>query len=235
PEEALEWVRRGDAFDIGLLDVQLPGMDGLTLARKLREQRNADSLPLILLTSVRQRTAILRADRCSTLLKSIKPAALFEALLAALPSSTVRSTQPSAAGQFDAGLGERFPMRILLAEDNVVNQKVASVMLGKFGYRVDIVGNGQEALDALQRQSYDVILMDVQMPEMDGLEATRRICLDLPAGQRPEIIAMTANARAEDVAECLGAGMDSVLTKPVSVDDLRSLLKGAIARKKAKP
>jgi CheY-like chemotaxis protein len=115
-------------------------------------------------------------------------------------------------------------MRILVAEDNLVNQRVASLILGRFGYRPDIVGNGSEALAAVQRQSYDLVLMDVQMPEMDGLEATRRICQEFPTGQRPEIIAMTAHARPEDLQECLAAGMDGMLTKPMSIDKLRLLL-----------
>ncbi len=123
-------------------------------------------------------------------------------------------------------------MRILLAEDNVVNQRVAAVILGRFGYRVDIVGNGEEALSAVRRQSYDLVLMDVQMPEMDGLEATQRICLEFPKDARPEIVAMTANARPQDVQECLAAGMDGVLTKPVSVDELRALLERSAGRRK---
>ena len=111
-----------------------------------------------------------------------------------------------------------------------MNQKVATVILGRLGYRADVVGNGREALEAIGRQSYD--LMDVQMPEMDGLEATQWICKELPKDQRPEIVAMTANARPEDVQECLAAGMDGVLTKPVSVDDLRALLEKSAGRSK---
>jgi CheY-like chemotaxis protein len=123
-------------------------------------------------------------------------------------------------------------MRILVAEDNVVNQRVASVILGRFGYRADIVSNGVEALEALRRQSYDLVLMDVQMPEMDGLEATRRISLEFSPSQRPEIVAMTANARQQDVLECLSAGMDRVLTKPVAVEELRTILEQSAARRK---
>src|SRR6185295_16595083 len=132
----------------------------------------------------------------------------------------------------DATLGERLPMRILVADDNIVNQRVASVMLGRFGYQADIVANGKEALEAVRQQSYDLVLMDVQMPEMDGLEATQKICGELPKQQRPAIVAMTANARPEEVQECLAAGMEGVLTKPVSVQDLRALLESSGGRKR---
>ncbi|HEX4346900.1 MAG TPA: response regulator [Vicinamibacterales bacterium] len=178
----------------------------------------------ILLTYPGQLAGIPRGEGITTLFKPIKPLALFNALLASLArESSVQRPAPEER-QFDASLGERFPMRILLAEDNVVNQRVATVLLSKFGYRADIVGNGEEAIGAVRRQAYDLVLMDVQMPEMDGLEATRRICSEIAKETRPEIIAMTANARPQDVQDCLGAGMDGVLTKPVSVDELRSLL-----------
>ena len=111
-------------------------------------------------------------------------------------------------------------IRILLAEDNVVNQKVATHLLDRIGYRADIAANGLEVLEALKRQSYDVVLMDVQMPEMDGLEATRRICREWPANQKPRIIAMTANAMQGDREKCLAAGMDDYITKPVRREEL---------------
>ena len=202
-----------------MLDMQLPGVDGQTLARNVRELRDEAALPLILLTSVGQLTSAASANRSTTLFKPIKPSALFDALLNAAGGHARSRTPASPESQFDPTLGERLPLRILLAEDNVVNQRVASVLLGRFGYRVDIVGNGEEALGAVRRQSYDLVLMDVQMPEMDGLEATQRICAEIAKPHRPEIVAMTANARPEDVDECLAAGMDGVLTKPVSVDE----------------
>ena len=120
-------------------------------------------------------------------------------------------------------------IRILLAEDNVVNQKVATHLLDRIGYRADIAANGLEVLEALKRQSYDVVLMDVQMPQMDGLEATRRICRDWPANKKPKIIAMTANAMQGDREKCLEAGMDDYITKPVRREEL------AIALSKCPP
>jgi CheY-like chemotaxis protein len=155
---------------------------------------------------------------------------------AALACDAATPATPPAPDGFDLDLARRSPLRILLAEDNVVNQRVASVILGKFGYDADVVGNGREALEAMARASYDLVLMDVQMPELDGLEATRRIRATPARAHRPSIIAMTANARQEDVQECLAAGMDGVLTKPVSVADLRVLLqKLATARASETP
>jgi CheY-like chemotaxis protein len=123
-------------------------------------------------------------------------------------------------------LAERLPLRILLAEDNAVNQKVALRMLDRLGYRADLAATGVEAVAAVRSRPYDVVLMDLQMPEMDGLEATRRIRAVTPA-HRPRIIAMTANAMATDREHCLAAGMDDYVSKPVRLDDLRAALERA--------
>ena len=116
-------------------------------------------------------------------------------------------------------LAEQVPLRILLAEDNIVNQKVALQLLKRLGYRADVAGNGLEVLAALHRQSYDVVLMDVQMPELDGLSTTRRICQQWPS-LRPWIIAMTANAMQGDREECLEAGMNDYVSKPIRLEQL---------------
>jgi len=118
-------------------------------------------------------------------------------------------------------------IKVLLAEDNVVNQRVALRLLERLGYRVDVAGNGVEVLQALERQSYDVVLMDVQMPEMDGLEASREICKTLAPGKKPWIIAMTANAMEGDREACLAAGMNDYLCKPVQMTTLRKVLERA--------
>ena len=121
----------------------------------------------------------------------------------------------------DPQLAARHPLRILLAEDNVVNQKLALRLLQQMGYRADVASNGLEAVESVARQHYDVVLMDVQMPEMDGLEASRRLNAN---GARPRIVAMTANAMEGDREMCLAAGMDDYLTKPIRVDELVAAL-----------
>jgi len=141
-----------------------------------------------------------------------------------------KATPIAAAHHLDPHLAEEMPLRILLAEDNMVNQKLAVQLLAKMGYRPDVAGNGLEAIQALERQRYDVVLMDVQMPEMDGLEATRRICRRWPRDARPFIIAMTADAMQGDREKCLNAGMNEYVTKPVQVAALVEALKRARPR-----
>jgi CheY-like chemotaxis protein len=121
-------------------------------------------------------------------------------------------------------MAARLPLHILLVEDNAVNQKLALRLLSQMGYRADVAGNGLEAIQALERQDYDVVLMDVQMPEMDGLEATRPIRKRLPDERQPRILAMTANAMQGDREACLEAGMDDYISKPIRVEELISVL-----------
>jgi len=132
----------------------------------------------------------------------------------------------------DRQMAERLPLRILVAEDNAVNQKLALRLLSQMGYRADVAGNGLEAIQAVERQPYDVVVMDVQMPEMDGLEASRQICSRWHAAQRPRIIAMTANAMQGDREMCLEAGMDDYVSKPIRVEELVAALcrRGGIDR-----
>jgi CheY-like chemotaxis protein len=130
----------------------------------------------------------------------------------------------SARATMDRGMAERHPLRILLAEDNLVNQKLALRLLQQMGYRADLASNGAEALAAVERERYDIVLMDVQMPELDGLEAARRIVARWPHGERPRIVAMTANAMQGDRDACLAAGMDDYLTKPIRVEQLIAAL-----------
>lgn len=224
---ALEWIRRGDPFDVAILDMQMPDMDGVALATAIRAHRDADVLPLVMLTSMGRREQGDQAHFAAFLAKPIKQSQMHDVLMdifAVLP----RTAAPALPTQrLDAHLAERMPLRILIAEDNMVNQKLAVKLLTKMGYRPDVAGNGLEAIQALERQRYDMILMDVQMPEMDGLEATRHICRRWPRITRPFIIAMTADAMQGDREKCLDAGMDDYVTKPVQVIALVEALKRA--------
>jgi CheY-like chemotaxis protein/HPt (histidine-containing phosphotransfer) domain-containing protein len=231
PSEALSWVRQGETFDVALLDMQLPAMTGVALAaaihRELQMAGRPDApLPVVLLTSGPVGAETQSADVSAVLAKPIKPSHLFDVLasLFVLEAVTQPGRDETLKPEFDAGMGSRLPLRILLAEDNAINQQVALSFLERLGYRADVAANGLEVLGALRRQPYDVVLMDVQMPEMDGLEATRRIrqlpAFELAAGTQPRIIAMTANAMREDYDNCLAAGMDEYISKPVQVEDL---------------
>jgi CheY-like chemotaxis protein len=204
----------------------MPEMDGLGLAIEIRKYRTPQALPLIMLTSVAHRPRDLKVSEVqfsAYLNKPIKPNALFDVLLHAM--QIVPLDKPAHRPvALDCKLAETLPLKILVAEDNTVNQKVVQQLLAHLGYRADVVANGIEVLDALERQNYDVILMDVQMPEMDGLEATRRLRARFGATGSPRVIAMTANAMPGDREKCLAAGMDSYVSKPVELDDIRAVL-----------
>jgi CheY-like chemotaxis protein/HPt (histidine-containing phosphotransfer) domain-containing protein len=226
-QEALAQVQAGVPFEVAILDMQMPDMDGLMLAEQLRRYQNAQELALVMLTSLGRREIDTQGLEFAAFLhKPIKPSQLYNALFSLFAEQARSVLKPTEAtgGQFDAGLSQRLPLHILLAEDNTVNQKLALRLLEGMGYRADVAGNGLEALEALQRQSYDVILMDVQMPEMDGLEASRAIHEGWKASQRPRIVAMTANAMQGDREECLAAGMDDYLPKPIQVKALQEAL-----------
>jgi len=231
PLEALDWVRRGDAFDVALLDLQMPGMDGLTLAAEMGREReelpgSSAPLPVILLTSGQWGGAADGLEVVAFLTKPIKPSQLYNVLVQLFAEQTQEMPRPDRMREspFDAEMARRLPLRILVAEDNVINQQVALSFLERLGYRADVAANGLEVLASLRRQPYDVVLMDVQMPELDGLEATRRIRQlspeELAADAQPRIIAMTANALKEDCDICLAAGMDDYVSKPVQVEEL---------------
>jgi signal transduction histidine kinase/CheY-like chemotaxis protein len=222
PHEALAWVRQGDPFDLAIIDMHMPEMDGITLAESLRSLHPMENFPFILLSSLGGDAGELQSDLfAACLIKPIRPSALFDILLNIFAEQPLRPEHTTPARPaLDLEMAIRHPLRILVAEDNVVNQKLALRLLSQMGYRADVAANGLEVLQAVDRQSYDVILMDVQMPEMDGLEATRCLCTRLSAMQRPRIIAMTANAMQGDREMCLEAGMDDYLSKPIRVEEL---------------
>jgi CheY-like chemotaxis protein len=201
----------------------MPGMDGATLARTIRAAGH--TLPLVLFSSHGRKEATDSIFN-ATLAKPLRQSQLFDTLVSLLAhEDTPKAAPATAKPRMDAQMAERHPLRILLAEDNVVNQKLALRLLQQMGYRADVASNGIEAVECVARQPYDVVLMDVQMPEMDGLEATRRIVTRWPSpATRPRIVAMTANAMQGDREECLAAGMDDYVTKPIRVDALVAAL-----------
>ncbi len=228
PIEALDWIIRGDPFDVALLDMQMPDMDGLALAVEIRKERDAQTLPLAMLTSLgRQEADANDGEFAAFLTKPIKPSLLYGALMGIFADRTHLEAghREMSRPQFDPEMARRRPLRILLAEDNAVNQKLTLRLLERLGYRADLAANGLEVLEALRRQTYDVILMDVQMPELDGLEATRAIHREMTHGRYPRIIAMTAGAMKEDRDACLAAGMDDYISKPIRVNELVEALK----------
>jgi signal transduction histidine kinase/DNA-binding response OmpR family regulator len=230
PSEALELVASG-GFDVVVIDRRMPAMDGVELARRIRA--GDGTTPLVLLNTVFRGAGEDTASRergdlacfAAVVGKPVKPNVLGEALVHALsgPPSKPATPPPEVQSAADPGSAETPAGRILLAEDNRVNQKVALKLLERLGYRADVAENGLEVVAALSRRQYDIILMDVQMPDMDGLEATRRV-RDLPEDVQPRIIAMTANATQEDRAACFAAGMDDFLSKPVVAAQLAAAL-----------
>jgi PAS domain S-box-containing protein len=253
-QQALELLSSGEYFDVALLDVQMPGMDGYELAARIRQSHDAAKLPLLVLTS--QGMDGLRSRElgvAQTLSKPIKSAQLMAALTRVLdrlgtgqrsigtPSGVTSQSAPQPQASSTATgkkLADHYPLRILLAEDNLVNQRVAMLILQGLGYKIELAVNGALALAMLQEaadtQPFDLVLMDVQMPEMDGLEATRRIRSDVSATKQPQIVAMTANAMEGDREACLAAGMDDYLSKPIKPMALAQALEAAAERRRAK-
>ncbi len=218
--EALALLENGETFDIAVLDMQMPEMDGVELSRKIHSLEKHQSLPQVLLSSMGGRE-IDTDDFSAVLIKPVKAALLIDTLSRVFGGTLRATAQVKAIVDKDAAM--RHPLKILLAEDNVVNQKVALKILDRMGYRADVASNGKEAVDAVARQRYDVVLMDVQMPEMDGVEATT-IIRDRFGADRPWIIALTANALQGDRERYLGVGMDDYLSKPIRVEELAAVL-----------
>ncbi|MDP5016457.1 MAG: response regulator [Dolichospermum sp.] len=218
-------------LDMEILDMEMPEMDGLTLGKEIRKLPNCHLLPLIMLTSIGtnqidDKSKVGNINFAAYLNKPIKKSYLANILIKIFSNDMIPKEHnlSSTSSQFNSHLAEQLPLKILLAEDNVVNQKVAVNILQRLGYRPDVAANGLEVLIALRRQHYDVVLMDIQMPEMDGLTATQKICEEWPLSSRPWIIAMTANAMQGDREKCLEIGMNDYTTKPIRLEDLTRAL-----------
>jgi PAS domain S-box-containing protein len=232
--EALTVLRQPVHFDVALLDIPADDMDGMSHAAALHTIRPPQQLPLIVWVSVAQRRMIRRqqeesgqplpTELAAMLLKPMRPGAL-AAALRTIVQQEKQEPHPASDHAVNPFMGHTNPLRILLAEDNRLNQRVALRFLERMGYCADIAVTGVEVLEALQQHRYDLVLMDVQMPEMDGIEATRRIRAQWPAEQQPHIIAMTAHAMEGDREWCLSVGMDDYIGKPIHIETLVDRLK----------
>jgi len=226
--EALAWMRGGDRFDLILLDASIGEVDPADLVRRIRALPGNTTVPIVLLGTLRH--AITLGAECAdetlatVLVKPVKPARLLQIVAGMTSGVGARREAEPQPSVVDGKLADRLPLRILIAEDNRINQKVALKLLERIGYRADVAANGIEVVSALERQTYDVVLMDVQMPEMDGLEATRVIRERWARDAAPRIVAMTANAMRDDRERCLAVGMDDFISKPVVLSQLASAL-----------
>ena len=231
PREALDLLRGGETFDFGILDLKMPGMDGVALASEIHKLPVGAMMPLVLLVPMGQHSDTPSETHLvfgHTVAKPVKPAQLCEVLVRTLLSPKA-AARPAPPPKTDQPLAKRIPIRILLCDDNAINQKVATRIVQQLGYQPGLANNGREALDSLDRQPYDLILMDVMMPEMDGLEATRLIRERQKSGapnysSRIVIVALTAHAMQGDREKCLAAGMDDYLAKPIRPADVRQVI-----------
>jgi CheY-like chemotaxis protein len=228
--DALAMLAEGEHFDVAVLDMHMPDMDGSMLAAEIRQLRSAEDMPLILLSSLGGRDAVRNSSLFTALLtKPAKPHQLLESL-ASLFRTDTPGPRPVTAHPFVAAAvaAATRPERLLLAEDNVVNQKVALLMLAKLGFRADVAADGNETMEAVLRQHYDIVFLDVQMPVLDGFEVARRLHERWPERRdRPWIIAITANAMQGDREACLAAGMDDYISKPIKTAELAAALERA--------
>jgi len=226
-EAALALLEKDQKCDVLVLDMQMPGMDGLELAGEIRKLPSFKNVPIIILTSLTYYQNARSQDKLfAYLTKPVKSAQLHDVLLGLMgPKLEPMTVKPITISQsIDSQFAEQYPLRLLAAEDNPVNQKVLLYILERLGYEAEIVENGVEVLQALEEKEYDVVLMDIQMPEMDGLEATERIRAAEPGYPDLRIIAMTAYAFQEDAERCIAAGMDDYISKPIQIEALMSAL-----------
>jgi CheY-like chemotaxis protein/nitrogen-specific signal transduction histidine kinase len=233
-EQALEWLRSGERFDVAVLDMQMPHLDGIGLAEEIRRIPGL-RMPLVLLTSMGEHIHPenpMKAGFVGVLTKPVKPAQLRAALSRAV-SGAVSGPVPkqATAGKLDPTLAQRLPLRILICDDNAINQKVGFRLLQQMGYTADLVSSGEEALATLDRKAFDLVFMDVMMPGLGGFETTR-IIRDRQArsseytcyNPQMAVIAMTASAMQGDREKCLAAGMDDYIAKPVRPEDFRRIV-----------
>ncbi|RPI66230.1 MAG: response regulator, partial [Ignavibacteriales bacterium] len=223
--QALDLIKEGAKFDLAILDYNMPVMNGTELAMEIRKTQHGMSMPLIILTSMGKRYSTVNPKELKLsafLSKPIKQAHLYETITSVLSGpervhKKIQSKESTSSSKIKQ-------LKILIAEDNAINQKVTLKILEKMGYRADIAATGLEVLDAVRRIPYDLILMDILMPELDGYDTARMLNSELPAEKKPKIIAMTANAVSGEREKCLNAGMDDFICKPIRPIDLKEIL-----------
>ena len=224
PEEAIAAVKAGRPFDIALVEHRVPAVDGVQISTSLRGMRRSDQMPIVLISSAPPGPAETAAADSgviqATLTKPVPPRTPHDVMIqvggrGAQPQEAQSTVEPGA-------------LRVLIADDNALNQNLLKRLVAKLGHSADVVSNGREAVAAVAQTPYDAVLMDVLMPEMDGLVAAEAICRRWPRGNRPRLIALTAMAGPGDQERCLRAGFDDYMSKPVRMDDLTDTLKTAV-------
>jgi len=227
---ALDWLKGPESFDVAVLDYEMPGINGLKLAETIRKLPNRQGLYLILLSPLGERAA--GGDRTcidACLFKPALASRLSHALSLAF-SAGRRLPAEAEPKSRDASFAAEHPLRILVADDNLLNQKVAVSLLAKLGYHADVVGDGVEAVEAVKRTPYDLVLMDIQMPSLDGEQAAIRIRKEVPAQRQPKIVAVTANVLMGDPERYLSSGMDEFIPKPIRLEQLAEVIRLAHPR-----
>lgn len=239
PKQAVQWVDSGERFDLALLDMQMPELDGANLAEKLH--LHDPSMPMLILSSLGTKIDPLPAGVQDMLSKPVRPSTLFDSIVSTFDESSARHSVVSKAdvAENDGLNGQLIakdnPLIILVADDNEVNRRLIQYALASLGYQAEMVENGIEAVNAVREGDFDLVLMDMQMPEMDGLEATRTIMADSSIAHHPRIIAMTANVMPEDRIKCAEAGMDGFLAKPIDIEQVSVELRRTKGRQSEAP
>jgi len=225
PYDAIKLIDIGHTFDLGILDMQMPEMDGVQLGYKLKSLPAGKNLPLIMLSSLGKFFTAPKEIFTAEISKPIRFAELFDLVMNTISEKKRNMEKEEVIDEnINKNLAEKLPLKILLAEDNLINQKLAIQLLNKMGYYPDSVMNGAEAVKVIEKNKYDILFMDIQMPIMDGLEATRTILSKCPYEMRPIIIAMTANVMHGDREKCLNAGMSDYLSKPIKFKEVEEAL-----------
>ena len=221
PIEAINILKKENDFDLVITDMDMPDISGIETAEKIRRYYEKSKLPIIILSSVNIDSTANKEAFDLYLMKPIKHTQLLKIILKVFVE--IKNIKSDDFFQIKK-LSDKYPLKVLVAEDNLINQKVVIKLMEKFGYKVDIANNGLEAISRAKTNNYDIIFMDIQMPEMDGVEATKEILRDNEIYPKPMIIAMTANVMKEDIEKYFGSGFNDHIGKPIITDNLQKAL-----------